>query len=212
MKLRNTLQLVFCIYGLFVPQLIRGQGLVYLSNTNQTIINEGNWTAGMIQIPFTTGANTPGYLLNSVTVLFANNNIPVLTTADISDYSIFYTYFQSGVEVGSAGYYTLTPDTPLSLAANTPYLMMVFTADPFVSVNWNYITSSAVTSVDNWSASLSDGAEIPLFAISATPIAPAPEPTVVSFVCLGAFVSILFRKRRHFSNRTPPNSKIGGTT
>jgi hypothetical protein len=155
----------------------------------------------MIQIPFTTGSNTAGYLLDSLTVLFASNNTPVLTTAAVFDYST-YSYFQSGAEVGSAGYYSLTPITPISLAADTPYVMVVFPADAFLSVNWNYITSPTVTSIDNWSVGLTDGSQNPLFSISATPIAPAPEPAVLPLVLLGAFVSILFRLRH---SRTPPN-------
>ena len=189
---------ILLIAGTFFAAEIRGQGFVYLSNTNQTI-NSSDWTADMVEIPFTTGANSTGYLLDSVTVLFASNDIPVLMTAAVFDYRT-YSYFLSGAEVGSAGYYTFAPNTTISLAAATPYLMVVFPADPFANLpSWNYITSSAVSSVDNWSTSLTDGAAIPLFAISATSIGPVPEPTAVSLVCLGALVFILFQRR------TPPN-------
>ena len=185
--------------GTLIAADIQGQGFAYLSNTNQTV-NSSNWTADLIEIPFTTGANASGYLLNSVTLLFASNDIPVLTTAEVFDSST-RTFFQNGVDVGAAGYYTLAPDSPLSLAADTPYLMIVFPADVFASVNWNYTSSSTVTSVDDWSASLTDGSEIPLFTIAATPIAPAPEPAVVPLVCLGAFVFISFQIRTPATER-----------
>lgn len=177
--------------------MIHGQGFVYLSNTNQAI-NNSNWTAGDIWIPFTTGSNASGYLLDAVTVLFASNNVPVVMTAAVFDYSA-YTYFYTGTQVGSAGYYTLAPNAPISLAANTPYVMLVLPASALASVNWNFITSSAVTSVNNWSTSLSDGSDIPVFAISATPITSVPEPAVVPLVFLGAIVFIVFRKSAFFT-------------
>ncbi len=180
---------------------MHGQGFVYLSNTNQTA-NSSDWTTGEIGIPFTTGANAPGYLLDSVTVLFASTDIPVLMIAAVSDYSTF-TYFQTFAEVGAAGYYTFMPNSPISLAAATPYTMLLFPADPLANFpNWNYITSPAVTSIDNWSAGLIDGAQNPLFSISATPIAPVPEPAVAPLAFLGVLV---FFVSRRFHNRTPPN-------
>jgi hypothetical protein len=191
---------ILLIIGTFISAEVRGQGFVYLSNTNQTV-NSSDWTAGLIQIPFTTGSNTAGYQLDSLTVLFASNNTPVLTTAAVFDYSSGYSYFQSGAEVGSAGYYSLAPVTPISLAADTPYVMVVFPADAFLSVNWNYVTSPTVTSIDSWSVGLTDGSQNPLFSISATPV-PAPEPAVVSLLFLGAVASFIFRIRH---NRTPPN-------
>ena len=196
---------ILLIAGTFISAEVRGQGFVYLSNTNQTV-NSSDSTAGMIQIPFTTGSNPAGYLLGSLTVLFASNNTPVLTTAAVFDYST-YSYFQSGAEVGSAGYYSLAPISPISLAADTPYVMVVFPADAFLSVNWNYVTSPAVTSIDNWSVGLTDGAQNPLFSISATPV-PTPEPAVVPLLFLGGIVSFLFRMRH---NRTPPNTALEPT-
>jgi hypothetical protein len=196
---------ILLIAGTFIAADIRGQGFVYLSNTNQTV-NSSDWTSGEIGIPFMTGANASGYLLDSVTILFASNDNPVATTAAVFDYSSSsYTDFYSGIEIGSAGYYTFAPNTPISLAADSHYAILIFQSDALSSVtaNWSFITSSAVTSVDDWSTSLTDGTEIPLFAISATSIAPAPEPATVSLVCLGAFVFIIFQRR------TPPSQMTG---
>jgi len=197
---------ILLIASTFFAADIRGQGFVYLSNSNQTV-NSSYWTIGEIWIPIMTGANASGYLLNSLTVLFASNDNPVATTAAVFDYSSSsYTDFYTGIEVGTAGYYTFTPNTPISLATDSHYLILISQSDVLSSVtaNWNFISSSAVTSVDNWGTSLTDGADIPLFAISATPVAPVPEPAAVSLVCLGAFVFIVFQRNR----RPPPPNKL----
>ena len=150
---------ILLIASTFIAADVRGQGFVYLSNTNQTV-NSSDWTTGEIWIPFTTGANASSYLLDSVTVLFASNDNPVATTAAVFDYSSSsYTDFYSGIEIGSAGYYTFAPNTPISLAADSHYAILIFQSDALSSVtaNWSFITSSAVTSVVDWSTSLTDG-------------------------------------------------------
>ncbi len=68
--------LALCVYGLFVPPFIRGQGFVCLSNTNQPVT--GSSLTGSFDIGFTTGINSSGYLLDSLTLLFADNDTPLL--------------------------------------------------------------------------------------------------------------------------------------
>ncbi|HEY5233374.1 MAG TPA: choice-of-anchor R domain-containing protein [Verrucomicrobiae bacterium] len=149
----KTLRTVFLVGIVFVLvfitlPLVRAQGFVYLSNTNQNVTD--NSSAGYnFNIGFTTGNNVSGYLLNSVTVLFPDNNTPVLTSAGLDDYPTT-TYFQDGVEVGTAGYYTFIPNSPLSLAANTSYVVLFFADDPLANINLSYTTSSIFTSVDGW--------------------------------------------------------------
>jgi hypothetical protein len=182
--------IVFALAFLTLP-LVRAQGFVYLSNTNQNVTD--NSSAGnSFGIGFTTGSNSSGYLLNSITVLFADNNTPVLTSAGLDNFSTI-TYFQDAVEVGTAGYYTFAPNSPLSLAANTPYAILFFADDPEVNINLSYTTSSTFTSSDNWNIPGLDGSDEPLFAITATP---APEPTVTSLVCTSVFIFIASRIKR----------------
>ena len=186
---------VFVLAFLTLP-LVRGQGFVYLSNTNQNVTD--NSSAGnSFGMGITTGNNASGYLLNSVTVLFADNTTPVLTSAGLDDHSST-TYFQNAVEVGTAGDYTFAPNSPLSLAANTPYTILFFADDPLTNINLSYTTSSTFTSVDGWSIPGLDGSEIPLYAISATP---APEPTVTSLVCASVFILIASRIKRRGLNQ-----------
>jgi hypothetical protein len=187
--------IVFVLAFLTLP-LVRGQGFVYLSNTNQNVTD--NSSAGnSFGIGFTTGSNSSGYLLNSITVLFATNNPPVLTSAGLDNYSTI-TYFQDAVQVGTAGYYTFAPNSPLSLTANTPYAILFFADDPEVNINLSYTTSSTFTSSDNWNIPGLDGSDEPLFAITATP---APEPTVTSLVCTSVLILIGSRIKRRGLNQ-----------
>jgi hypothetical protein len=198
MKTSRTAFLIgieFVLFFVALP-LVRGQGFVYLSNTNQNVTD--NSSAGdNFSIGFTTGANSSGYFLNSITVLFATNNPPVLTSAGLEDYNTT-TYFQDGVEVGTAGYYTFAPNSPLSLAANTSYAILFFADDAFVNINLSYTTSSTFTSSDNWNIPGLDGSDEPLFAIAATP---APEPTVTSLVSTSVFIFIASRIKRRGLNQ-----------
>jgi hypothetical protein len=189
------LVLILFVLGLLMPSFVRGQGFVYLSNINQTVTDSG--LTGVFGIGFTTGSNASGYLLDSATVLFADNNTPVLTSAGLYNYSTI-TYFQDAVEVGSAGSYTFTPSSPLALAANTSYALLIQPDDALVEINVNYTTSTAFTSMDNWNIPGLDGSDEPLFAITATP---APEPTVTSLVCTSVFILIASRIKRRGLNQ-----------
>jgi hypothetical protein len=182
--------LALCLYGLIAPPLIRGQGLVYLSNTNQPVAESS--LTGSFNIGFTTGSDSAGYLLNSVTILFANNNTPVIVSAGLDNYSTI-TSFGGAAEVGAAGYYTFTPTSPITLAANTSYALLIYPDDSLVDINSSDTTSSVFTSIDNWNIPGLDGSEEPLFAITATPIEPTPEPTATSLACASISVFIAFR-------------------
>jgi hypothetical protein len=196
----KTLRTIFLIWTVFVLgfitlPLVRAQGFVYLSNINQTVTDSG--LTGAFGIGFTTGSNATGYLLDSATVLFADNNTQVLTSAGLYNYSTI-TSFQDAVEVGSAGSYTFTPSSPLALAANTSYALLIQPDDALVEINLSYTTSSTFTSSDNWSIPGLDGSDEPLFAITATP---APEPTVTSLVCTSVFIFIASRIKRRGLNQ-----------
>ena len=190
---RGVLALSVC--GLFVPRLICAQGFVYLSNTNQPVAESS--LTGSFGIGFTTGTNPSGYLLDSLTLLFADNSTPPLVSAGLADYSTI-TYFGGAVEVGAAGYYTFTPNSPLALGADTSYALLVYPDDAQVDVNVSYTTSTAFSSIDNWNIPGLDGSDEPLFAITAIP---APEPSVASLACAGifAFIVVWVTKRYDFS-------------
>jgi hypothetical protein len=193
MKTLRTVFLVgieFVLVFIALP-LVRAQGFAYLSNTNQNVTD--NSSAGYnFSIGFTTGNNVSGYLLNSVTVLFADNNTPVLTSAGLDDYPTI-TYFQDNVEVGAAGYYIFSPNSPLSLAPNTSYAVLFFADDPLANINLSYTTSTTFNNMDNWNMLGLDGSDAPLYAVTATP---APEPTVTSLVCTSVLILIASRIKR----------------
>jgi len=179
-----------CVSGLFAPPLIRAQGIAYLSNIDQPLAV--NASTGAFSIGFTTGANPSGYLLDSLIVLFANNNTPALMTAGLDNFSTT-TSFQDGVEVGAAGSYTFTPNSPLALAANTPYALLVSPVDVAADVNLSYTTSTDFTGVDNWNIPALNGSDEPLFTIMATP---APEPSDTILICASILSFMLFRLKR----------------
>ena len=182
--------LVLSFYDLSVPPLINGQSFVYLSNTDQPVTQSS--LTGSFDIGFTTGTNPSGYLLNSLTLLFADNNTPVLSSASLDDYSTI-TSFGNSVEVGSSGYYTFTPESPLALAANKPYALLIVPNDALVEFNVSHTTSAAFTSIDNWNIPGLGGSIEPLFAIAATPIEPTPEPAETALICASFLACALFR-------------------
>jgi hypothetical protein len=197
----KTLQTVFLIGTVFVLffttlPLIRAQGFVYLSNTNQNVTDN---FSGDFGITFLTGSNASGYVLNTVTLQSANNEIPILSSAFLYDYSS-YIYFQDSHEISSAGFYTFTANLPILLTANTPYEIWIIPADPLAGggINVSYTTSSTFTSSDNWNISGLGGSDEPLFAITATP---APEPTVRSLVCASVLVLFVSRIKRRGLNQ-----------
>ncbi len=184
--------LALCVSGLVTPTLVRGQGTAYLSNTEQPLAVDA--ATGSFSIGFTTGTDSSGYLLDSLTVLFGDNNTPVLMSAGLDNYSTT-TSFQDGVEVGAAGYYTFTPNSPLPLAAGTSYALLVYSDDIQTDVNLSYTTSSDFTSVDNWNIPGLNGSDEPLFTIMATP---APEPSATVLAWTGMFILIVFWLKRTF--------------
>jgi len=197
----RTLRTAFLVGIVFVlvfntPPLVRAQGFVCLSNTNQSV-TDNNSAGSSFGIGFTTGSNAPGYMLNSITVLFADNNTPVLTSAVLDDYHTI-TSFQDAQEIGGAGYYTYTASSPLPLAANTPYGILVLSDDPTVGINLSYTTSSTITSFDGWIVPGLGEFEIPLFAITATPV---PEPSVTFLACTGIFIFIALLIKRGLFKR-----------
>ncbi len=192
-----ALVVIFCFSGLVWPPFIHSQGTVYLSNTNQSVAASS--LTGSFGVGFTTGGNSAGYLLDSITLLFADNSTTVLVSAGLYDYSTT-TFFGNAVEVGAAGYYTFTPGSPIALTANTPYAISVFPDDPQANVNLSYTTSSNFTSVNSWNIPGLDGSDEPLFAIGATPVEPTPEPGVGSLTCGGilAFAGFRMKQKGYF--------------
>ena len=186
--LKLKLILVLSVFCLSTPLLIRGQGFVYLSNTNQSVTSSSaNIT---LEAYFVTGTNPFGYMLNAVTVLFPDNALNS-TMARLFGPSTS-TSFQDVVTISNAGFYTYTPNLPLILVANTSYAIGIYVVDPLEGMNLSYTDSSTVTSIDNWNVPGLGTSEIPLFAITATPISPVPEPSTISLACTSIIILVAF--------------------
>lgn len=198
----KRMNIVFII-GLLLPQFVRAQGTLYVSNLGQPTV--GSMAIGRdswIAQPFSTGTNSAGYSLYSVELLMGAgsgnpagfnvaiyssltpiNNLGTLTGPGPSAGGLF-TYTTSGIVLSPSTSYFLvaTATTP---AAQGAYKWSA--ADSFGRIYttqgdpWS-IPDSYESSTDGSSWTFNPRGNISQFAIYATP---APEPGVLSLLGLG---------------------------
>jgi hypothetical protein len=188
-----------------------GQGTLYISSLSGTStgtvpVGSDSWLAAA----FITGANTGGYVLNSVQLgMTDSSGSPSGFTAMI--------YAQSGTRIGifpgsgiatltgstdpiTAGIYTYIAPSGTSLSASTTYFIVLTSSTPSADGAYNWNESAFPPGVENWSVGL-NGVEqsaneisgwsptaysgIAQFAIYATA---APEPGAVGLMVVGGLV------------------------
>jgi hypothetical protein len=195
MKLKHLLTVAICSAGLFAPQFIRAQGLVYLSNTNEPV--EGTYQDPLGVIQFVTGPNASGYTLTAVSILLGDNSGTEITNTHIDIYS------STPASIGNplaqvflgpfprdAGLHTFTAEPDIILPPNAYYTLTVNPIHdaPFYnySIIFDYTTSTNASGTGGWSF-YPPGSRIgsslgvyPLFNIFATPL----SPPVVSPIAL----------------------------
>jgi hypothetical protein len=202
---------------LLSSQFVQAQGtMTYLSNVDQAsagslAVGSDSWLATL----FTTGTNASGYTLDSIELGMAN------ASGSPSDFTVtLYTRHVGALDIrgsdlgtldGSlnpttAGIYTYTPDSSLTLSANTQYLI-VLTAGTTVAngaYDWSIANGSFDTS-GNWNPGTrylsSDGGShwtvtsvdyYVQFAINATAV---PEPGVLALSGLGGLLLLWHRRK-----------------
>lgn len=204
-----------CATGLLAVQIAQAQGTTYLSNLGQA--STGNYAIGSdswLGIPFITGNNASGYVLNSIQLAMTD------ASGSPSDFSIMlYDPHSSfpGSNLGSligplspvgSGIYTYSPTASVTLQCETSYVI-VLTAATSVA-NGAYELSLAGTyspRIDNWIPGLptgdSDGFSsngsswhggpdiFPQYAVNATAV---PEPSALGLLAFGA-IAILVRRQ-----------------
>ena len=192
MKLKHLLTVAICSAGLFAPQFIRAQGLVYLSNTNEPV--EGTYQDPLGVIQFVTGPNASGYTLTAVSILLGDNSGTEITNTHIDIYS------STPASIGNplaqvflgpfprdAGLHTFTAEPDIILPPNAYYTL---TVNPIhdarfynYSIIFDYTTSTNASGTGGWGF-YAPGSHIgsslgvyPLFNIFATPLPPlVPSP------------------------------------
>jgi hypothetical protein len=215
-KKRFTLTILAATLGILAPRPAPAQETAYLSNLSEATADtveslDADWLAA----EFTTGADSGGYALNSVDLLFGDtsgspgsgfvlmlyadssgqpdSSIGTLSGSSAPDTAGTYNYTASGI--------TLSPSTPYWLVARPTPL-----TGPYL---WNYTASTNYTSSDGWimntarydsssahgSYWASNSGEALQFDVNATPV---PEPQTIALAGLG----LLFL-RRNFRNPPP---------
>src|ERR1019366_4987291 len=159
MKLKHLLTVAICSAGLFAPQFIRAQGLVYLSNTNEPV--EGTYQDPLGVIQFVTGPNASGYTLTAVSVLLGDNPGTEITNTHIDIYS------STPASIGNplaqvflgpfprdAGLHTFTAEPDIILPPNAYYTLTVNPIHdaPFYnySIIFDYTTSTNASGTGGW--------------------------------------------------------------
>lgn len=209
----NKIILVLVI-GLLTQQTILAQGTVYISNLGQTptgsnSVGSDSWIASEIM----TGANSRGYLLNSVQLAMVDGSgNPSGFTAMIYSETGVIGFFpgtnlctlNGSTDPSTTGIYAYTPASNLMLSPSTIYYL-VLTAGTTVAngtYEWSLTSPISYNPIDAWKAGgvwkSSDGLAwlynpgAPQFAINATAI---PEPSSAFLLFLGGGVLIYVRTR-----------------
>jgi hypothetical protein len=185
------------------PQL-HAQGTLYLSNLGEASYNGGPFNDGENSIfspsaSFVTGANSGGYVLDSIQVLMGDSgigpgsfNISIFSDND----------GQPGSSLGSlsgspspyiSGIYTYT-SSGIALSSSTPYWILMTSDSPYI---WEDTLSANYTSSDGWSEIPAISGQQLQFGINADPagVNPVPEPQTLALMGLGA-MAFFFRRRK----------------
>jgi hypothetical protein len=209
MKIKNVGAIILLV-GLWAEPTAQAQGTTYVSNLGQTstgsdAVGSDSWLA----VEFETGNNSSGYTLNSVQLEMADSSgtsdgFTVMIYSSLNGATIPKTSVDSlnGPDNPStAGIYTYTPATSLTLLPITVYSVVLTAATPVADGTYN-LSSTDPTDYNpsggwhslgsNWTSSngssWNESTTIyPQFAINATAI---PEPSACR-VCSSVFGSRL---------------------
>ena len=199
---------------LLAPQITQAQGTIYLSNlgepsTGSRAVGSNSWLA----VPFVTGINDGGYILNSIQlgVADASGNPGGFTVMLYTPNHLYFAYpgnslgtLSGSADPATSGVYTYSPAGNLTLSEFTEYLI-VLTAGTAVAngaYQWSFTSTSSYNQVGRWSigtfagpgpfSTSVDGSSwspIPTtylqFAINATAV---PEPGGLSLFVLGGLL------------------------
>ena len=208
----NVSGIIICVVSLLVPQLVRAQGAIYVSDLGQAsvgsqAIGSDAWYAAA----FGTGTNSTGYVIDSIQLemtgglgnpsgfsLMIYTNGP--TSANYPGGSVVA--LNGSLNPGASGIYTYSPSASFTLSPSTDYYLVLSAATPVVigSYEWSLAGANSYNLSGGWAAGAGHVSTsvngltwqeapvaFPEFAITATE---APEPSPWSLVLLGAGIFI----------------------
>jgi hypothetical protein len=205
--------------GLLTQQITQAQGtMTYLSNLSLTsagslAVGSDSWYAAL----FITGPNSSGYTLDSIQLAMTDaSGTPSGFMAMVYNGIFGGTGIEGSIGTldgslnpAAGGIYTFTPDSNLTLSANTSYYV-VLTAGTTVAngaYEWSYAGTSSYNPIGGWSSSgntwsSTNGRVSALswqptssftqFAINVTD---APEPGVLGLFGLGGVAFLWYRRK-----------------
>ena len=200
--------------ALLAPQITQAQGTIYLSNlgepsTGSRAVGSDSWLA----VPFVTGINDGGYILNSIQlgVADASGNPGGFTVMLYTPNHLYFAYpgnslgtLSGSTDPATGGIYTYSPAGNLTLSEFTEYLI-VLTAGTAVAngaYQWSFTSTSSYNQAGRWSigtfagpgpflSSINGSSWSPIpttylqFAIDATAV---PEPGGLCLFVLGGLL------------------------
>ena len=153
---------IVLVFGFLTPQIAQAQGTIYLSNlgepsTGSRAVGSNSWLA----VPFVTGINDGGYILNSIQlgVADASGNpggftVMLYATKPLSASPGNSLGALSGsTDPATSGVYTYSPAGNLTLSEFTEYLI-VLTAGTAVAngaYQWSFTSTSSYNQAGRWS-------------------------------------------------------------
>jgi hypothetical protein len=160
---------IVLFFGFLTPQITQAQGTIYLSNLDQPstgslAVGSDSWLA----LPFVTGNNTDGYVLNSVQLEMTN-----ASGNPIGFMVMFYSFNPNnpifpGSSLGSlsgstdpeiGGIYSYTAPSNLTLSPSTEYFI-VLTAGTMIAsgaYEWSVASTASINENGNWHRGTSGG-------------------------------------------------------
>jgi hypothetical protein len=154
--------IIMFVAGLLTQQIVQGQGTTYLSSlspnsTGNVLVGSDSWLAA----GFRTGPNPDGYLLDSVQLGMADatGNPSGFAAMLYSSTTVVGAFPKSslGTLTGSlnpttAGIYTYTPTSTLTLSPSTFYFVVLTGDTPVANGAYSWSESAYPPSVNDWVA------------------------------------------------------------
>jgi hypothetical protein len=189
---------VTCLAALLLPQTNQAQGvLTYLSNTSQTVA--GSLALGLdygsVGVEFKTGANTGGYLLNDLQLLFADaTGTPIFSGLNVVILSdpfgapgMNVAVLATSQDPVTAGFFAYSPQTTATLEGNTLYWLVVSVTSVSLgsAYNLSYTSTATTSSPDGWTFTGNTAIGQPGYSIFSIEATAVPEPSTYILAILG---------------------------
>jgi hypothetical protein len=219
--------IITSVFGLLAQQILQAQGTTYVSNLDQS--SAGSHSAGSdswLAACFSAGTNASGYVLNSIQLAMtdASGNpsgfIVMVYATELGGFApgSSLVTLNGSLNPVTAGIYTYTPDTTLTLAPRVAYSIVLTsgTAVANGAYEWSYAGINSYNSTDGWGAlggnlggvcTSANGSwpwivsvsTFPQFAVNSTAV---PEPSTLGLLVVGGFFLVWHRRKAKAVGKT----------